>query len=243
VRKRLRHGVSIGGSYTYSKSIDDASTIGGGTVTVAQNPFNLAAERGLSAFDQRHRFVADYLIELPFGHDKRWLTNKSVLRDLLGDWQWSGDWTIASGLPFSPQVIGNFGEVNSGTNGTLRPFLTGQPITLQNPSVKEWFNTAAFCVPNSSNPQLQCTFPVSGQFGDAGRDSIEGPGMMVFDMAFTKVIPLGDVRVLEFRAQATNIFNTPQFTAIDTNVGSPSFGQVTSVGSMRQIQMQARFRF
>jgi len=121
VRKRLRHGVSIGGSYTFSKSIDDASTIGGGAVVVAQNAFDLAAERGLSSFDQHHRFVADYLVELPFGHDKRWLSNKSVLRDVFGDWQWSGDWTIASGLPFSPQVIGNFSEVNSGTPAPTSP--------------------------------------------------------------------------------------------------------------------------
>jgi len=82
-----------------------------------------------------------------------------------------------------------------------------------------------------------------GQFGNAGRNSIEGPGGVVFDMAFTKVIPMGDVRVLEFRAQMTNIFNTPQFTGIDANASSPSFGQVTSAGSMRKIQMQARFRF
>jgi trimeric autotransporter adhesin len=231
VRKRLRHGIAVGGSYTFSKSIDNASTIGGGTVVVAQNAFNLGAERGLSVFDQRHRFVADYLVELPFGHDKRWLSSKSVLRDLFGDWQWSGDWTLASGLPFSPQVIGSFGEVNTGTNGTLRPNLTGEPIALPNPSVSEWFNTAAFVA------------PPAGQFGDAGRNSIEGPGTVVFDMAFTKVVPLGDVRVLEFRAQATNIFNTPQFTAIDTNVNSPTFGQVVSAGAMRRFQMQARFRF
>ncbi len=244
LRKRLRHGVSIGGSYTFSKSIDDASTIGGGAVVVAQNAFNLAAERGLSSFDQRHRFVADYLVELPFGHDKRWLSNKSLLRDVVGDWQWSGDWTIASGLPFSPQVIGNFSEVNSGTNGTLRPDLTGQTISLPNPTITEWFNTAAFCVPGSITLPCPPSLVVPpGQFGDAGRNSIEGPGSLVFDMAFTRVIPMGDVRVLEFRAQMTNIFNTPQFTGIDTNASSPSFGQVTSTGSMRRIQMQARFRF
>ena len=232
LRKRLRHGVSIGGSYTYSKSIDNASTIGGGTTVVAQNAADLAAERGLSSFDQRHRFAADYLVELPFGHEKRWLSNKSVLRDFFGDWQWSGDWTIASGLPFTPRVLGSSTDVSGGTNGTLRADLVpGQPIALPNPSIGEWFNTAAFVV------------PPAGSFGDAGRNSIEGPGSLVFDMAFTKVIPLGDVRVLEFRAQMTNIFNTPQFTGIDTTVNSPTFGQVTSVGSMRRIQMQARFRF
>jgi hypothetical protein len=232
LRKRLRHGFSIGGSYTFSKSIDNASSIGGGATVVAQNAADLAAERGLSSFDQRHRFVADYLVELPFGHDKRWLSNKSVLRNVFGDWQWSGDWTIASGLPFTPRVLGSVTDVSGGTNGTLRANLVpGQPIALPNPSVSEWFNAGAFVA------------PPEGQFGDAGRNSIEGPGSVVFDMAFTKVIPLGDVRMLELRAQATNIFNTPQFTAIDTNVKSPSFGQVISVGSMRRFQMQARFRF
>ena len=231
LRKRLRHGIGIGGTYTFSKSVDNASTIGGGSTVVAQNAQDLAAERGLSVFDQRHRFVADYVIELPFGHDKRWLASKSALQNVFGDWQWSGDWTIASGLPFSPQVVGGFGEVASGTNGTLRPDLTGQPIALPNPSVAEWFNTAAF-VP-----------PPPGAFGNAGRNSIEGPGTVVFDMAFTKAIPLGDVRTLEFRASATNIFNTPQFTAIDTNVNSPSFGQVISAGAMRRFTMLARFRF
>ena len=245
LRKRLRHGVAIGGTYTYSKSIDDASTIGGGATVVAQNAFNLAGERGLSSFDQRHRFVADYLMELPFGHDKRWLSNKSLLRDVFGDWQWSGDWTIASGTPFSPQVIGNFSEVGTGTNGTLRPDLVpGQPIALPNPSVLEWFNPAAFCSPSSTmRPCPPGMVLPSPFFGDAGRNSIEGPGSLVFDMAFTRVVPMGDVRVLEFRVQMTNIFNTPQFTGIDSNINSPSFGQVTSVGSMRKMQMQARFRF
>jgi len=141
-------------------------------------------------------------------------------------------------------VIGNFGEVSTGFNGTLRPFLTGQPIALSDPSVLQWFNPAAFCSPSSTlRPCPPGLVPAGQFFGDAGRNSIEGPGTVIFDMAFTKVVPLGDVRVLEFRAQMTNVFNTPQFTGVDTNVNSPTFGQVTSVGSMRRIQMQARFRF
>ena len=70
-----------------------------GAANVAQNPFDLSAERGLSSFNQTHKFTADYLLELPFGHDKRWLTGNTPWRAILGDWQWSGDWTIASGLP------------------------------------------------------------------------------------------------------------------------------------------------
>jgi hypothetical protein len=259
LRKRLSNGFSIGGIYTYSKSIDNASSIGGGAstssvsrglgaggtggaggnvttaasvVNVAQNPFDLAAERGLSSFNQTHRLTADYLYELPFGHEKRWLTGNSPWRAILGDWQWSGDWTIASGLPFTPRLLGSPTEVNRGTNGTLRPDLVpGQPIQISNPSIGAWFNTAAFAA------------PAPGQYGSARRNSIIGPGTHVFDMAFTKVFPLKESRVLEFRAQATNIFNTPQYTTIDTVLNSPTFGRVTGVGGMRQFTMTARFRF
>jgi len=231
LRKRLQHGVSIGGTYTFSKSIDDASTIGGGAVLVAQDAFNLSAERGLSSFDQRHKFTADYLIELPFGRDKLWLNQKGFLQSVFGNWQWSGDWTIASGLPFTPRILGSAADVNRGSNGTLRPDVNGQPVAIGDPTVAQWFNVNAFVL------------PAPGTFGDARRNSIAGPGSLVFDMAFTKVFPLKDTRVLEFRAQASNIFNTPQFTAVDTIVNSPSFGRVTSVGSMRTFVMTARFRF
>jgi len=247
LRKRLSQGLSVGGTYTFSKSLDNASTIGSGATVaslngastlssgmtvVAQNAFDLAAERGLSSFDQRHKFTGDYLWELPFGHDRRWLTNNSVWRDLLGDWQWSGDWTIASGLPFTPRLLGNFADVNRGTNGTLRPDLVpGESISISDPSIPQWFNTAAFVM------------PPAGQFGDARRNSIIGPGTMVCDMAFTKVFPLKESRMLEFRAQTANIFNHPQYSVIDTVLNSPTFGRVTAVGAMRTIQLTARFRF
>jgi trimeric autotransporter adhesin len=231
VRKRLQGGVSIGGTYTFSKSIDNASSLGSGASVVAQNAFDLAAERGLSSFDQRHQFTADYLWELPFGADKHWLVQRGIMRDLFGDWQWSGDWSIASGMPFTARVLGSFSDVNRGTNGTLRADLTGLEVALANPTVGEWFNTAAFVA------------PPAGQFGDAGRNTVTGPPTILFDMAMTKVIPMGESRILEVRCQATNVFNTPQFTVIDTTVNSPSFGRVTAAGSMRQLQLALRYRF
>ncbi len=266
LRKRLANGFSIGGVYTFSKSIDNASSIGGGATvgsgsgglgacgtgpgggggttaspgsganSVAQNPLDLAAERGLSSFNQTHRFTADYLLELPFGHDRRFLSgngsSREVLRAIFGDWQWSGDWTIASGLPFTPRWVGNASEVNGGTNGTLRPnVVAGQMVHLGNPSLAEWFNTAAFAE------------PPAGQYGNARRNSIIGPPTHVVDMAFTKMVPLREARVLELRAQATNVFNIPNYTSIDTSITSPTFGRVVGVGGMRQVTMTARFRF
>ena len=232
LRKRLQHGVSIGGSYTYSKSIDDSSSIGGTASVVAQNPFDLPGERGLSIFDQRHKLTADYLWQLPFGHDRHWLNGSGRLRDVFGDWQWSGDFTIASGLPFTPRVLGNFADVSQGTNGTLRAdVVPGQPVTVPDPSISEWFNTAAFVVPPSN------------QYGDARRNSIEGPGTFLFDMAVTRVVPIREGRMLELRMQASNVFNHPQYASIDTTVNSPTFGRVIAVGAMRTLQFTARFRF
>jgi hypothetical protein len=121
--------------------------------------------------------------------------------------------------------------VNRGTNGTVRAdVVPGQLVTVSNPSIAEWFNTGAFVAP-------------AGQFGDARRNSIEGPGGRLFDMAFTKIFPLSETRFLEFRAQFSNIFNTPQYVGIDTIVNSPTYGRVVSVGGMRSLQLSARFRF
>ena len=231
LRKRLQRGLAVSGSYTWSKALDNASSIGGGGTVVAQDAFNLAAERGLSGFDQQHRFSGDSTWELPLGHEKRWLSQRSAFRDVLGDWQWTGDWTIASGTPFSPRILGNTIDLSRGSNGTLRPDVAGVAVALSNPTVAAWFNTAAF------------TQPAVGQFGDARRNSIIGPGSLVFNMATTKSFPLKESRSLELRAQASNIFNRPQFAAIDTVLNSPTFGQVISVGAMRTIQFTGRFRF
>lgn len=231
LRKRLQHGFAVGGTYTFSKSIDNASSIGGGGAVVAQNAFDLAAERGLSSFDQRHKFTADYIFEFPFGDNKRWLSQKGPLRDAFGNWQWSGDYTIASGLPFTPRILGSFSDVSRGTNGTLRPDTTGESVSLSNPAISEWFNTAAFVI------------PAAGTYGDAGRNSITGPGTLLFNMTMTRVIPMKDNRILEIRVAASNVFNHPQFISIDTIVNSPTYGRVITVGAMRTIQMTARFRF
>lgn len=231
VRKRLRHGMSASGTYVFSKSIDNASSIGGAAVVVAQNDLDLAAERGLSSFDQRHRFTGNFLVEVPFGTGKKWLNRGGALGEVLGDWQWSGDFTIASGLPFTPRILGAFTDVTQGVNGTLRADLTGAPIALASPTVLDWFNTAAFVA------------PPPGQFGDARRNIITGPGQLTFDMAVSKTLLAHDIRALELRLGANNVFNRPQFTAIDAVLNSPTFGQVINVGAMRRVSLTARYRF
>jgi trimeric autotransporter adhesin len=231
VRKRMSNGVQMGGTYVYSKSIDNASSIGGGALVVAQNPYDLAAERGLSSFDVRHRFTGDYVYEIPFGDGKRWFRKAGLTNQLMGNWTWSGSLTLATGNPYTARVIGNYQDVARGSNGSLRANYNGQPITVSNPNAKQWFNTAAF------------TVPMQGTYGTAGRNTIEGPGTVLFNMAVAKSFPMKDMMGFEVRLEAQNVFNHPVYTSIDTTVNSPNFGQVISVGSMRKVQVFTRFRF
>jgi hypothetical protein len=231
VRKRMRRGFSVGGTYIYSKSIDNASSIGGGATVVAQNSLDLAAERGLSSFDQRHRFTADYNYELPFGKDKKWLNSDSWAQKAFGGFSFSGSMTLASGFPFSPRIFGNASDLTRGVTGAARPdVVPGQSIQLSNPTIGEWFNINAFTRP-------------TGPFGDAGRNIIIGPGTIDFDMAFSKTIQVKEMQNLELRLAATNVFNHPNFTSIDTTLGSRTFGQVVAAGAMRRAQIIVRYRF
>jgi trimeric autotransporter adhesin len=238
IRKRLAGGLGFGATYIFSKSIDDASSIGGGGTVVIQNPFNISADRGLSSFDQRHKFTGDWIYDLPFGDDHRF-AEKGAWSHILDGWQWSGDFNIASGFYFTPRVLGGAVDINRGVSGSLRAnTISGQPISLSNPTTGEWFNTAAFCAPSAL-----CLNPNGSSFGDAGRNIIEGPRQFGLDMALNKTISLSEMRALDLRLQATNVFNTAEFTNINTVANSLTFGQVTSAGNMRRITMVARFRF
>lgn len=237
IRKRMSKGMAVNAVYVFSKSIDDASSIGGGAAVVVQNPFDLAAERGLSSFDQKHSFTGNWIYDLPFGDNRRFLS-KGAISHVLGGWQWSGGFTIASGLYYTPRVSGATEDINRGVTGSIRAnVVAGQPISIANPTTAEWFNTAAFCVTG----QPTCVGPTV--YGDAGRDIIEGPAQFTFNSALNKTITIKETRSLELRLQASNIFNTPYFSSINTAVNSLTFGQVTGVSTMRRITMVLRFRF
>jgi hypothetical protein len=229
LRRRLTKGLAMGATYTLSRSIDDASSVAGGGGTVAQNDRDLAAERGLSSFDQRHRFAGDFTIELPFGANKRWL-NSGAAAAALGNWTLNGNATLASGTPFTARVLGSISDVSGGVNGTLRANYNGQPISITDPTSAAFFNTAVFSI------------PAPGTFGNAGRNTIIGPGTSSMNLGLTKNITF-DTRGLSIQLLASNVFNTVQFASIDTVVNSPTFGQVTSVRPMRRMQLLFRFRF
>ena len=231
LRKRLQNGVSLGANYTYSHSIDNAGSIGGTSTVVAQNWQNLLAEEGNSSFDQRHQLTGDYLYELPFGKDKQFVTGGGVPSKVLEGWSVSGTFTFSSGTPLTPSYQDAAEDVERGTAGTLRPDRNpGASIRAGGGSQARWFNTSAF------------TAPV-GAYGNASRNSIAGPGTISNAMSLSKTMQLGDTRNLEFRGTANNVFNTVQYSGVDTHVDSLTYGQVTSAASMRTFNFLARLRF
>jgi len=233
LRKRLQKGVSMGASYQYSHSIDNAGSIGGTSSVVAQNWRNLTAEEGNSSFDQRHRLTGDYLFELPFGKDKAYLTGGGFASKALEGLSVSGAFTFATGTPLSPTYQASTSEVNTFTEGSERPNRNpGVSLTAGAESLHQWFNRTAFST----------AAPANG-IGNASRNSIPSPGTISNAMSLSKTEQLGDTRSLEVRATANNVFNTVQYSGVDTNVNSPTFAEVLSAASMRSFTFLARFRF
>ena len=238
VRKRMAKGLGLSAQYVFSKSIDDASSIGGGGSVVAQDPFDISTDRGLSSFDQRQRFTGNWIYDLPFGENRRFAP-KGAWNHILGGWQWGGDFTIGSGLYFTPRVLGGGLDIGRGVSGSLRAnAVAGQSISVSDPTTLKWFNTAAFCAPSAT-----CVNPSGSGFGDAGRNVIEGPGQVSMNMSLNRTIQVKESRALDLRISANNVFNTVRFTSINTVVNSFTYGEVTGTGGMRRVTMTARFRF
>ena len=231
LRKRLAGG--IGGSlrYTLARSIDNASSVGGGAGVVAQDDQNLEAERGLSSFDRRHQLSADILVEFPFGADHRWLNDGGLLAAVLGDWSLTAGITAQSGTPFTARIVGSPTEVARGTSGTLRADVTGAPVALDNPTLLQYFNTDAFAV------------PAPGAFGTAGRNTVIGPGSRQLDARLTRIIRVGNTQTVRLSLTANNLLNTVQYAAIDAVVTSPTFGEVVAVRPMRSVRLDLRFAY
>ena len=235
VNKRLSKGISMGANYQYGHAIDDASSVNGSSGSVVQDWENLAAQEGHSVLDVRHQVSGTYLFELPFGPDKFWVTS-GVGSHILEGLSVSGSFNFATGSWLSPGFVPTAQSDECGNSSGLRPNLTGQSVTAGGSSLLHWFNTAAYSAP--TNTQGFCDY-----FGNAPRDSIEGPGTVSNNMSLSKTMDLGETRSMEIRATIDNVFNTVQYSGVNTTDDSPTFGEVTSVGQMRSFQFMARFRF
>ena len=226
--KRLGKGVSALVGYAWSHAIDNVPLeFGGGAAgPQPQDPRNLAAERGNSIIDMRHRLTVSYLWELPFGKGKMLLNHGGLVNVILGGWQTNGILTVQSGLPFS--AVLNSSTTNTGTGS--RPNAVG-PVTYPH-TLQRWFDPSAFSV------------PAAYTYGNAGRNTLFGPGRVNWDMSLFKNFVIRDQMRFEFRAEAFNVFNHPQFGLPNASIGNAQVGAITStVGNPRQLQMGLRFQF
>ncbi|MBI1897299.1 MAG: TonB-dependent receptor [Acidobacteria bacterium] len=224
--RRLKKGLSMNALYTWSKSIDNATTIGGAGNVVAQNDRNLALERGLSIFDQRHNFTVSGVVNSPFG-ENGW-TRGGPLARLLENWSISSSLAARSGRPFTARVLGNIADAGgTGAIGSGRADATGEPIDAGGGP----FNQGAFRT------------PPPGRFGNAGRNTIPGPGFLGLNASIARTFDLGDRRRLEFRVSSENMTNRVSYTAIATVVNASNFGLATATAPMRTVSATMRLRF
>jgi uncharacterized membrane protein YgcG len=230
--RRFSHGFQISNAYTLSKSIDDASGIGGG-LTVAQNDLNLYAERSLSSFDQRHNFSSNFSYELPIGSNRMFFAGTSTkVQNFIAGWSFNGTFTMASGSPLTARYQSSTSSGSSQYN-SIRADATGQDPTIawSDRTMSEYFNTAAFTAP-------------AGQYGTAGRYTITGPGQILLNLNLRKSFRVDENgRRIDFSAQASNLLNHVNWRSIGTTVNTLTFGQVTGVGGMRGITMYLRISF
>jgi outer membrane receptor protein involved in Fe transport len=192
---------------------------------------------GPTSFDRKHVLLFSEVWELPFGHGKKFLSGASRPADLvLGGWQINSVTTWLSGLPFTPTASGANCSVNS---GPCRPDRVGDP-DVDNKNRNHWFRGGI----GSGTPWAKAA---AGSFGDAGRNSLRGPGFLQTDLSLFKNFRLTESAKLEFRAEAFNIFNKVNLGQPNDQVDSADVGRITSLapqsGRMRQWQFGLRFSF
>jgi hypothetical protein len=236
LEKRFSNNLSFLAVYTFSKSLDTSSLAGdttSGNAGTPQNSHDERAEYGISAFDQRHRFVFSYLYQLPFGKGQAHLNSVNGWGNaLVGGWQLGGIVTFASGNPFTVQVVG-VDRTNTGVfgGGSQRANIVSSNTTVSDPTVQRWFNTSAF------QPA-----PV-GTFGNAGRNILVGPGTNNIDFSILKDFYFTETMKLQFRTEIFNLFNHPQFLQPVSDPTSPVFGQILGARPAREIQFGLKFIF
>jgi len=253
LRRRLRSGFTATAQYTYSKSTDDDSVLGGqgpvaagaasqtlATASIAQDWRNLNAERGPSTFDQRNLLNASFQYTTGMG-----LGGGTLLTGWRGrvykEWTVLGQIVAGSGLPETPSYLATV--TGTGLTGPIRPDRTTTSIYAGSPG--RFLNPAAYAP------------PLSGQWGTAGRDSISGPGQFTFNASLARTFRLTQRFNLDVHVDANNLLNHVVFTNWNTTLNpaltgsaspftpalNPLFGLPASANSMRSLQTTARLRF
>jgi hypothetical protein len=224
VQRRFSAGFSMLAAWTWSHSIDDTSGTGSETV---QTPYNLHLNRGNSTFDLRHNVVLSWTYELPVGKGKPLLGNASgPLQLILGGWQLNSIDSFQSGTPFTMTMQSSLLNAGSGVQWPNRIGSGG----LADPTIARWFDPTAFVSPGNF------------LYGNSGRNILVGPRTTQFDLSLFKSVAFSadQRRRLQFRAEAFNLANTPQFNNPNSQIGNLSVGQITSAGQPPLFQRTSR---
>ncbi len=230
VTKRFARGVSFVALYTFSKSIDDASSFNGTGGTTVQFINNLGLERGLSTFDQRHKLSFTTTLSSPVGV-RGMMRNGGWKTHLLAGWTLNSTLTAATGMPLTAYVSGNLANTGgvAGLGGSLRAEATGLPVNGGN---FPYFNELAF------------TTPPPGEYGDAGRDTITGPGQFSLNASLNRAFRFGESRrQLQLRINTSNVLNHVYINGFGTTVNSLTYGLPTSASGTRTATLLLRFNF
>ena len=234
LEKRFTKGLTWLTSYTWSKTIGDVcsdSADGSSANCGFQDPLNMRAEKSLDNQNMTHRFVTSILYDLPVGRGRQFGSRMNpVLNGVIGGWSVGGLFTRHSGLPYTIVDSGN--PANTGSIATeSRPNLVGNPYLVPW-TVAHAFNTAAFAI------QPLYTY------GSLGRNTMSLPYVDNLDLILSKVFTVTERVRLQLRFEAFNSTNTPPFTsAPGATVGTATFGQTTSAGAPRQLQLGLKVLF
>jgi len=218
--KRMSDGYSYRVAYTWSDSRDQAPEHLAATSGRPQDTNNIDAWEGPSDFDVRHRVVASFIAESPVG---RSVDLGSAGNAILGDWTVSGIYTARSGRPFTVTQGGLEGA-------TWLPNLTGDPQGQE--TVDSWFNVAAF------------TRVPAGQFGNAGRNILRGPGYAAFDLSLQRRLSFSQRFAATLRWDIFNMFDRANFGNPNTDITGSTVGTISTLaGDPRVMQFAIRFHF
>ncbi len=229
LNRRTRSGLGGRLSYQFSKSIDNAGTGGRGQsgTPVAQNWTDLSAERGLSSFDSRHSLSLNTQYSTGMGTSGGTLL-KGWKGAMFKDWTVSSGLNLRSGTPFTATVGGNRSQIGgTAVSNTVRANATGAPVSAEG----MLFNTAAFAA------------PLSGAWGNAGRDTIPGPLLFSLDGQLGRIFRFGERRSADLQFQSSNLLNHVTINQWGTVLSSTNYGLATNAAGMRKITINLRLRF
>lgn len=235
LEKRMSNGLTFLASYAWSHSLDNASDANLGSQHAGdtfRDPRHLDWEYGNSDFDVRNRFVASGVYELPVGKGKPFGSALNAFWDtLVGGWKLNAIWSWQSGYWYTPFGINDSCFCDDGNANSLRPdVVPGQSVNNGPRNPGEWFNVNAF---TADVP--------TGQFGNAGRNIILGPGLINLDFGLHKDFPITERSRFQFRAEFFDLANHPNFDKPVLQMSSPDFGAIQDSLTNREIQMALKF--